>query len=484
MKIGFVFALLLGCFGAKHYEKFFEVDGGSKYMYYYSDLMIGTPGKRQSVIIDTGSDTMAFPCDHCRANDCGSHQFSAFKSRESRTFNSKLKCPHPIKFDGLSVCEFVKSYAEGSSLLGFLGEDYVKFDNAKIVEDKRLNVLNSNLKKDIRLKSVFGCTTKETGLFKTQYADGILGLDDASTFIKSIEQDNSRIAQKVFSFGLCFHETGGIMSVDLRNKFGEDSKIAMLNSRINPNTRHITVDYDPGMNYYEVPVNRFIFHDKELDLPPVSMMIDSGTTFTHFPSSHFAEILRALNAYCSFHTDKCGHIGSGTFKHDSCLELRQPDEHYANEEQLLASFPDIKFYMPRNEQPYVLSPKNYFYKEYNEDPSERHVSRFCLAIKGDEERKIILGAFSMIDHYFYFDRKEKNIKIFRENCYLRTKDLLVRKTDRILAEEFEPKIEEESGFRSYLSGGFILIMSLTGLGIWKFIISKRKKVRTPLRLID
>lgn len=84
----------------------------------------------------------------------------------------------------------MKKYAEGSSLNGFLAEDYVKFKNSRPVSDYKLNKLNGQLKNDLKLKAEFGCTTKETGLFKSQYADGILGLDDGSTFIQSMENDN------------------------------------------------------------------------------------------------------------------------------------------------------------------------------------------------------------------------------------------------------------------------------------------------------
>jgi hypothetical protein len=56
------------------------------------------------------------------------------------------------------------------------------------------------------------------------------------------------------------------------------------------------------------------------------------------------------------------------------------------------------------------------------------VVRLCFALKAEgEEDKIILGAFSMIDYYFYFDRKAKKIKIFEENCYLRTSYLMRKK---------------------------------------------------------
>lgn len=124
-----------------------------------------------------------------------------------------------IRYKNNNVCQFIKSYAEGSSLLGFMGYDYIRFKNTHRTTDPKLALLNKTLKKDLRIKSEFGCTTKETGLFKTQFADGIMGADKQSTMIQSLEKSQSKKTGKeeIMSFGLCLGATGGIMSVDFRN---------------------------------------------------------------------------------------------------------------------------------------------------------------------------------------------------------------------------------------------------------------------------
>lgn len=77
--------------------------------------------------------------------------------------------------------------------------------------------------------------------------------------------------------------------------------------------------------------------------------------------------------------------------------------------------------MEGSQRPYILYPKNYFYEEYlSKEERKKGLTRLCLALKGEAHGRVILGAFSMIDYYFYFDRKDKQIKIFKENCYLKT----------------------------------------------------------------
>ncbi len=156
----------------------------------------------------------------------------------------------------------MKTYAEGSSLLGFLAEDYIKFKNSRKVNDYKLSRLNTFLKKDLKLKVEFGCTTKETGLFKSQYADGILGLDNASSLMNSMETENNQREPMIFSFGLCFHEHGGIMSIDLRHKYKSDDKITMLNKQINEYNSPFVVPYVTINNYYEIKASRFELYDR------------------------------------------------------------------------------------------------------------------------------------------------------------------------------------------------------------------------------
>lgn len=442
-------------------------------MYYFSKFNIGSQNVEQSAIIDTGSDQLAFPCDQCRSGDCGTHQDPRFYTGKSKSFKFDLNCNNKIYYHNNNVCQFIKSYAEGSSLLGFLADDYMKFKNSKTVVDGKLTKFNKGLKKDLKLKAEFGCTTKETGLFKTQYADGILGLDNDSSFITSMEKSGSTNQQKkTFSFGLCFHSSGGIMSIDLRNKFHKDDKITMMTTNIENLHKPIVFKYNTSESYYEIPVNHFQVGNRIVNVPRINMMVDSGTTFTHFPTSYLKKILAALNSYCKTHNHQCGRIDNAFFEEDTCLELKQPDANYKNIDALLNSFPNIKIFITGSHRPYILRPKNYFYKEFS-DESNSDVERICMALKGQEDGKIILGAFSMIDYYFYFDRKAKNLKIFQEDCYLRTR-MLLKKKERILEAVF-PVLKNVKYSSIYVYTMMVFTVLLFCFFIFKILRSKAGK---------
>lgn len=58
-------SLFVALANTHHYEKFFEIDGGPEYMYYFAKFDVGSQEAPQSAILDTGSDTLAFPCNTC-----------------------------------------------------------------------------------------------------------------------------------------------------------------------------------------------------------------------------------------------------------------------------------------------------------------------------------------------------------------------------------------------------------------------------------
>ena len=52
--------------GPKNKVHMVKIHGNDTLQYYYMNLMVGNPPQQQSVIIDTGSETTAFPCSRPR----------------------------------------------------------------------------------------------------------------------------------------------------------------------------------------------------------------------------------------------------------------------------------------------------------------------------------------------------------------------------------------------------------------------------------
>lgn len=60
----------------------------------------------------------------------------------------------------------------------------------------------------------------------------------------------------------------------------------------------------------------------------MSIMIDSGTTFSHFPKHYLFNIMHYLKQFCMKNIHKCGRLKNLDFSHHSCIELKQPDEYF------------------------------------------------------------------------------------------------------------------------------------------------------------
>jgi len=190
---------------------------------HYVDLWVGTPAQRQTVIVDTGSGVTAFPCSECK--DCGKnyHASPFFVEDKSVSFH-KMQCDscqgrssscQSVNKDD-EHCKISVSYQEGSSWTAYQAEDLTYLGgphdialNTQSFQSGNGKHLGSSVVDEdpadaasFRFPLRFGCQTKVTGLFKTQLADGIMGMciqDEA--FWHQMYNANMIDAQR---FSLCF----------------------------------------------------------------------------------------------------------------------------------------------------------------------------------------------------------------------------------------------------------------------------------------
>jgi len=134
---------------------------------HYAHVYVGTPPQRVSVIVDTGSHHTAFPCAGCKS--CGKHTDSYFEPSKSSTLQ-KLGCNGCVAAARCvaKTCQVSQSYTEGSSWKAVQMKDSYYVGGDDVSAPPRAG------EKWLSTPFVFGCQTYETGLFRTQKADGIM----------------------------------------------------------------------------------------------------------------------------------------------------------------------------------------------------------------------------------------------------------------------------------------------------------------------
>ena len=166
------------------------------------------------MIVDTGSGITAFPCRGCGSKDCGAgyHTDALFDDTESETFariTDRDDCvlgTYRDKGEGEGECRVSMSYQEGSMWRAYEAEDLAYAGGPhgsplRLREDEDEDEDEDDAS-SYSFRARFGCQTKITGLFITQLADGIAGMENSPSSLWRQMYDSDAIASKIFS--MCF----------------------------------------------------------------------------------------------------------------------------------------------------------------------------------------------------------------------------------------------------------------------------------------
>ncbi|SOV81180.1 plasmepsin V [Plasmodium sp. gorilla clade G3] len=303
------------------YKLYGDID---EYAYYFLDIDIGKPSQRISLILDTGSSSLSFPCNGCK--DCGIHMEKPYNLNYSKTssilYCNKVNCPYGLKCVG-NKCEYLQSYCEGSQIYGFYFSDIVTLPS-----------YNNN--KKISFEKLMGCHMHEESLFLHQQATGVLGFsltkpNGVPTFIDLLFKHTPSL-RTIYS--ICVSEHGGELIIggyepdyflsnqkekqnieksdDNNNNNNNSNKGDVSKKLINNDGKNNSKDVIVSNNvedivwqaitrkyYYYIKIYGLdLYGTNIMDKKELDMLVDSGSTFTHIPENIYNQINYYLDILC------------------------------------------------------------------------------------------------------------------------------------------------------------------------------------------
>ena len=200
---------------------------------------------------------------------------------------------------GEKACKMSASYAEGSSWTSYQARDVAypggPHDHGLLLDEKdTVDGADPEAAVDYSFPLNFGCQYHLTGLFKTQLADGIMGMDNADSAFWMQMHSAGAIQEKEFS--MCFNRQidvarNGTIAGAL-TLGGTDPRLHLSPIVWSDNVRAtgfytvrlrkmylregggVSAEYDPDMNVHPIAVN-------ENTLNYGGVIVDSGTTDTY-----------------------------------------------------------------------------------------------------------------------------------------------------------------------------------------------------------
>jgi hypothetical protein len=352
----------------------------NKYAYYFTDLLVGSPSaQRASVIIDTGSRLVGFPCSDC--DHCGQHLDPAYDASQSSSLRWQIcsqDCPDSCQED-VGRCPYKETYAEGSAISGFWFEDMVE--------------LGDSFSKNPPVRATLGCHTNENKLFYTQRASGIMGLAPTMgasrqpTFLQSMFSDSAHVNSEVFS--ICLATWGGRLNIGGYN--------SSYHSRKDDAESIQWVTMHASHYYYISPSGMSLGKSGSVGVVSGSTdfgvtIVDSGTTFTYFPEAVYDALSDSISQYCS--ENDCGGSQDGA----ECF--------YLEGDEGPVMFPPIR--MDFDASSILWRPESYLH--------QRTERSWCFSFQSGSVAQTVLGISFMIHKDFVFDLARGRLGVADADC--------------------------------------------------------------------
>ncbi|CAI5730588.1 unnamed protein product [Peronospora destructor] len=349
---------------------------------HYTWVYVGSPPQRASVIVDTGSLLMAFPCSGC--DGCGNHTDQPFLANNSSTL-VHVTCSQQSFFKCIDCqeksnpCAVSQSYLEGSTWRATVVEDVVYLGGESSFKDMAMRDKYGTIFQ-------FGCQSSETGLFVSQVADGIMGLSNSEHHIIAKLYREMKISSNLFS--LCFVEDGGTMSVGQPHTLAHRGNISYVKLIPDRSDTHL---YSVHMT--DVRIGGKSINADEEDFNRGHFIVDSGTTDSYLP-------LRMRTKFMTLFKKVSGRD----------YQTGQSCEGYTNED--LASLPPIQLVMEaigdeKGEVVLNIPPEQYLM---------RTGGHFCGNIYLSENSGGVIGASLMMNRDVIFDNGNQRVGFVDADC--------------------------------------------------------------------
>ena len=411
---------------------------------HYVDIWCGSPPQRQTVIVDTGSGMTAFPCSGCTRSQCGVpnyHVDELFIEADSSTFKEN-HCADGCKTSRGTCkgdkCSVSMGYAEGSRWDAYEaidrcyvgGPHEIPLANEHMGTDQDIDPMHAS---DNAFDLVFGCQTYLTGLFKTQLADGIMGMDlRPSEAFWGQMWNAGKLADK--TFGLCFAkqesaekkgtESGAMTLGGIDERLHQSPLVYASNNGagrsgfFNVKVRAIYLRSGDAGTSVEPTIEKpqiLKLDISESVLNTGGVIVDSGTTDTYWNRA-IHDIFTRVYAQLSGgrqHTNSALSMTEAQMLALPTILFQLEASPDANPNVDPATTPGMAGYMgdPENPNDIIVALPPTHYMEY--DPqTHKYTSRFYATENGGS----VLGGNTMMGHNVVFDVDNRRIGWAESDC--------------------------------------------------------------------